>query len=231
MVTLCLCKVGNRLNGYPMMPERSIFSTILRGTSLILVPMVLVATQSPKAQDSTVPEEHFSVETPAVLSPAEANEIYDRVIDDMVGAYTLSQDPSAASYRRWRLYNSAPYQSATHGSRYVNNYANPAAKDYDRLADIDRLPEGAILAKDSFAVTESGDVFLGPLFLMEKMEAGFAAEARDWRYSMIMPDGSYFGVTGGDDADRVEFCITCHELAGDENDHLFFVPEDYRLQD
>ena len=71
---------------------------------------------------------------------------------------------------------------------------------------------------------------LHPLFLMEKMAPGFSPESRDWRYTMIMPDGSLFGVTQGEGSGRVKFCITCHETAGDENDHLFFVPEDYRVK-
>jgi len=184
-----------------------------------------------RAEDSSSSVEHFNVQMPAVLSPSEASEAYDGVIDDMIDAYALSQDPSAARYRQWRRFNTSPYQSATHGHRYVNSYANAIAVDYDRLSEIDELPVGAVLAKDSFAVTDQGDVFLGPLFLMEKMEKGFSPEGRDWRYSMIMPDGSFFGITGGDSAEQVVFCRTCHQAAGDENDHLFFVPEDVRNKD
>ncbi|MGI9485927.1 MAG: cytochrome P460 family protein [Geminicoccaceae bacterium] len=175
-----------------------------------------------------MPDEHFSVEEPAGLSPAEAEAVYSRVIDDMTAAYALSQNSDAANYRRWQRFNTAPYPSATHGSRYVNNYGNRLSGSYDQQDNLEPLPEGAVLAKDSFAVTAVGDVFLGPLFLMEKMAPGFDPETRDWRYSMIMPDGSYFGMSGGDNADRVEFCVTCHVTAGDENDHLFFVPEAFR---
>lgn len=192
---------------------------------------MVLAPSTTQAQSDAVPTKHFSVEAPARLDPARTLDIYRQLVDAMVSAYVLSKDPSALHYRRWRLYNSAPYQSATHGSRYVNNYANSIARDYGRPEAGDRLPEGAILAKDSFSVTKTGDVYPGPLFLMEKMEKGFNPSSRDWRYSMIMPDGSYFGVTGGDNADRVAFCITCHETAGDENDHLFFVPDAYRVDD
>ena len=80
-----------------------------------------------------------------------------------------------------------------------------------------------------FAVTARGDVFSGPLFLMERMEAGFSPETNDWRYSMIMPDGSIFGITKGAGSERVEFCHTCHEAVGD-TDNLFFVPEDNRVR-
>jgi hypothetical protein len=47
---------------------------------------------------------------------------------------------------------------------------------------------------------------------------------------MIMPDGSLFGITNGEGSDRVEFCVTCHKLAGDQNDHLFYIPERYRVR-
>ena len=33
-----------------------------------------------------------------------------------------------------------------------------------------------------------------------------------------------------EDAERVEYCIGCH-LAAEHQDHLFFVPEDYRAAD
>ena len=188
------------------------------------------------AQQSVLPEEfekpkrHFKIDRPAELSDAAALTVYMRVIDDMTAGYRLSGDRSAGAYRTWRRYNETPYRSATHGQRFVNNYANTLAKAYGRYEDAGDLPEGAVLAKDSFAVTVSGDVFSGPLFLMEKMPAGFSPKSRDWRYTMIMPDGSLFGRTKGDGSGRVEFCITCHESAGAENDHLFFVPKEQRAR-
>ena len=47
------------------------------------------------------------------------------------------------------------------------------------------------------------------------MAPGFAAETGDWRYTMVMPDGSVFGTTKGEGSERVEFCGSCHALAGD----------------
>jgi hypothetical protein len=172
---------------------------------------------------------HFRVERPANLSDDDANAIYDRILDAMVEGYSLSGDATAAAYRRWRQFNSAPYRSAQHGERFVANYGNALAGDY-WLYDKDlHLPEGAILAKDSFAVTAQGDVFSGPLFLMEKMAQGFSPESSDWRYTMIMPDGSLFGTTKGEGSARVEFCIGCHAEGG-SSDHLFFIPEPFRLR-
>ena len=85
-----------------------------------------------------------------------------------------------------------------------------------------------MIAKDSFAVTEDGGVHPGPMFVMEKMPAGFNDASGDWRYTMIMPDGSIFGVTDGTGSKRVEYCISCH-LAREAHDHLYFVPEAFRL--
>jgi hypothetical protein len=181
------------------------------------------------AIDFARPTRHFRVPNPARLSDADALSIYDRIRDDTVAAYRLSQKPLATQFYKWRRYNRAPYLSATHGDRYINNYANAKAKAYGREGG-GPMPEGAVLAKDSFTVTRQGDVFTGPLFLMEKMAPGFSVEGRDWRYTMIMPDGSLFGTTDGEGRERVEFCATCHATAGDSKDHLFFVPEKYRVR-
>jgi hypothetical protein len=184
---------------------------------------------SPPAAEFAQPTRHFRVPNPARLSAADAVSIYDRIRDDMVAAYRLSQDPVTDQYYTWRRYNQTPYLSATHGNRYINNYANGQAKPYGRKGEAP-MPVGAVLAKDSFTVTRRGDVFTGPLFVMEKMPPGFSAAARDWRYTMIMPDGSLFGTTDGEGGDRVEFCARCHATAGAAADHLFFVPEKYRVR-
>jgi hypothetical protein len=181
------------------------------------------------AVDFAHPTRHFRVPNPARLSEADALSIYDRIRDDMAAAYRLSRNPLATQFYNWRRYNSAPYLSATHGDRYINNYANAKAKSYGRKG-AGPMPAGAVLAKDSFTVTGQGDVFTGPLFLMEKMAPGFSAKTREWRYTMIMPDGSLFGATNGAGSERVEFCAICHATAGESMDHLFFVPEKYRIR-
>jgi hypothetical protein len=200
------------------------------GLQVLFVAGPAFAQDSGETADVDRPKRHFKVERPADLTGAKALTIYDRLLDDMVAGYALSGDSAAERYRTWTRFNKVPYRSATHGERYVNNYANPAGQAYGKFEESGTLPQGTVLAKDSFAVTARGDVFSGPIFLMEKMAPGFKPEARDWRYSMIMPDGSIFGVTNGQDTERVEFCIACHEAAGDEQDHLFYIPEEFRQQ-
>jgi hypothetical protein len=190
------------------------------------LPPILAAQQ---AEEYAQPSRHFRVPNPARLSDAEALGIYERIVDEMVAAYRLSRDPVAPRFVTWRRYNRVPYRSAAHGERFVNNYANGLARGYGPSLD-GPMPPGAIFAKDSFTVTARGDVFSGPLFLMEKMPPGSSPETRDWRYTMIMPDGSLFGITGGEGDERMTFCATCHEGAGRDMDDLFFVPEPYRLR-
>ncbi len=146
----------------------------------------------------------------------------------MVAGYAKSGIRQASAYVGWNRYNTAPYQSATHGGRYVNNYANRKARHYGRFEKVGRLPKGAFLAKDSFSVTADGRVAPGPLFTMEKMKKGFRKDSGDWRYTMILPNGTVFGTTNGTGSKNVEFCIECH-AAMKAQDSLFFMPEEYRV--
>ncbi len=180
--------------------------------------------------DAARPSRHFTVGNPAKLAAADALTIYDRIREAMAEMYGRSGNAYMSQYQTWRRYNLAPYRSATHGRRFVSNYANPTAKAYARFPKAGTLPVGSVLVKDSFEVTARGDVVTGPLSIMEKMPPGFNPASRDWRYTEIMPNGEIFGVTKGENAERVGFCIGCHRSAGDANDHLYFVPKKYRRQ-
>ena len=146
----------------------------------------------------------------------------------MKAAYAKSDNAIAGIYAGWKRFSTVAYPSATHGGRFVQNYADERAESYGTFEQGGRMPIGAQLAKDSFAVKANGQVSVGPLFIMEKMQAGFSAESDDWRYTMVMPNGSVFGTTKGAGADKVEFCIACHQ-AGAERDSMLFLPEEYRV--
>ncbi len=198
--------------------------------SAVLLGTLFAAPASAQSDvDPTKPKKHFTVTQPAGLTGADAQDIYNRIKDDMVSGYRLSLEPYTRSYAGWARYNTAPYRSAQHGERFVNNYANDLARAYRLYEKSGSMPAGAILVKDSFAVTQKGDVFSGPIFAMEKMAAGFKASSGDWRYTMIMPDGSLLGTTNGSGSERVEFCVSCHAQVGAEQDHMFYVPKAYRL--
>lgn len=180
-----------------------------------------------QAEDPSGPRRHFRLKNPALLSGEDAEHLYTELKSDMATRYELSRQPGVANYQTWKRYNRAPYPSVSHGNRYLNNYGNQAAHAYERYEQAGKLPVGSILAKDSITVSKDGQAMPGALFLMEKMEAGFNYVSGDWRYTMIMPDGSLFGTTNGEGTERVRFCISCH-LAVEKQDHLFFIPEEYR---
>ncbi len=179
------------------------------------------------AEDPNEPRRHFRLKNPALLSAEDAEGLYAKLKSDMATRYALSGQPEAVNYQTWKRYNRGPYPSVSHGNRYLNNYGNPAAQAYGRYEKAGKLPVGSILAKDSITVSKDGKAMPGALFLMEKMATGFNYVSGDWRYTMILPDGSLFGTTNGEGADRVRFCISCH-LAVEQQDHLFYIPREYR---
>ncbi len=180
-----------------------------------------------QAEDPSGPRRHFRLRNPARLSADEAERLYVELKPDMATRYGLSGQPGVSNYQTWTRFNRAPYRSVSHGNRYLNNYGNQASQAYGRYEQAGKLPVGSILVKDSMTVSENGEAMPGALFLMEKMQAGFNYVSGDWRYTMIMPDGSLFGTTNGEGSERVKFCISCH-LAVEQQDHLFFIPEEYR---
>lgn len=193
--------------------------------------VAMAAPSSGVGEDAQRPEAHFQLDDPADLSPTRAEEIYQRIRSDLLDAYALSGLAEVEAYGAARRVTTRPYRSEPHGERFVNHWANTLAWGYaDPGPPIGSLPAGALLAKDSFTVTAEGAVHVGPLFVMEKMPPGFAPETDDWRYTMVMPDGSLFGRTGGVNARRMTFCARCHATArpdaGGDWAPLFGVPRD-----
>jgi hypothetical protein len=171
-----------------------------------------------------------SASEPAELTDAEAAAAYDCVLKDMKAAYGKSGVPAAKTYTNWRRYSRVAYTSATHGNRFVQNYANTAGRSYGAFEKSGVMPTGAVLAKDSFSVTPKGKIGLGPFFLMEKMKAGFNKASGDWKYTMVMPNGAVMGVTNGRNSKGMVFCYECHMAVAEEQDSMMFLPEEYRAK-
>jgi len=203
----------------------------LAALAVIALPTLGAHTASDQQDDSTLdhPRSHFKVEHPATLPPHMAETVYQDIRAEIAAGYALAQIPEISDYLSWRRFNMAPYRSATHGARYVNNYANSLGEAYGAFEKAGAMPRGAVLVKDSFTATANGEVYPGPMFVMEKMEAGFNPAGGDWRYSMIMPDGSLFGETGGDNAQAVQFCVDCHANRR-QYDYLYFMPKAFRAK-
>ena len=178
-------------------------------------------------KDGSAPRRHFRLRYPAELSNDQAEAIYNEFKPIMSKGYASSGVAAAQNYQKWQRYNIAPFKSAAHGRRYVNHYANAKASAYGKFEKAGVMPVGSILAKDNLTVMEKSKSHPGALLLMEKMPTDFNYVSGDWRYTMIMPDGSIFGTTNGDGSDKVKFCIGCH-LAVEKQDHLYFPPKKFR---
>ena len=159
--------------------------------------------------------------------PPGAEEVL-RLPDARMRSAGLSGNKTAAAYAKWAIYNTQPYVSGTHGGRFVNNFANAKAKNYELYEKAGKMPAGAILAKDSFQVRPNGKTAAGPLFLMEKMHGGFSKASADWRYSLIMASGQTVGVTKGKGSKNVQFCAECHISVAEDQDSMLFLPEEVR---
>lgn len=182
---------------------------------------------SPVSGDADNPRRHFRLRNPAELSAQRASELYEIVKAALLNGYTRSGLDFASEYQGWTRFNRSPYLSMTHGNHYLNNYANDIGAAYGRFEAAGKLPVGTIIAKDSFAATSTGGILLGALFVMEKMPKGFNYVSGDWKYTLVLPDGSVFGQTNGPGSSKVKYCIDCH-LAVEHQDHLYFIPEPRR---
>lgn len=214
------------------MLARALILASLLGLALVVLNLVREWPRAGDRMTATTPQpaevigEHFRLDRPAELDEATAEAIYQRLRERMGDRFALSGLPAAAAYQAWRRYNRAPYRSATHGERFVNNYANAAAASYGSGAT---MPVGAILAKDAFTVTAEGGIHPAALALMEKMAPGFDADGNDWRYVLILPEGDIVGITGDVGDEHVRFCRDCHRTAAG-TDFLFLVPEPLRIE-
>lgn len=179
---------------------------------------------SPISGSAEKPRRHLRFRNPANLSNSEAERIYTIIRNALADGYGSSKLPEIADYQNWQRFNSAPYLSATHGNHYLNNYGNELSSDYATPQSVNRLPVGSVLAKDSFSITDTREIILGPLAIMTKMPSGFNRVTGDWKYMEVRADGSIVGETNGKNAAKVDYCIACH-LARGKFDHLYFVPE------
>jgi hypothetical protein len=170
---------------------------------------------------------HGSVSDPASMGGDDAERIYQAIQPRLAEGYFRSGDPIALAYGNWTRHNTVPYRSSRHGNLFVNNYANAKAENYGLFERSGPVRTGAIIVKDSFIVTESGDIMSGPMFLMEKMTPGYAPEYSDWLYMTIAPDGIVTGISRDASSADMRYCGRCHNGAP-SGFGLFFLPENVR---
>jgi hypothetical protein len=213
---------------------RQVRTSMWRGASLLILMGILASLPFPGAAVAAEPDGdqqlHPAIAGPANILPERAEEIYQAIRERLRDQYAQSGDPLFLAYQDWKRFTRLPYRAGSHGERFVHHYANEKAEKYRHYEKAGPLPVGSIVIKDSFTVTELGQVMHGPLFMMEKMPEGFQSEAGTWRFMMLRGDGSIVGLTAGKNAKAVKFCAECHAKSGAEHDFLYFMPDEARLK-
>lgn len=195
--------------------------------TLATLTLVSILSHHTTFANSITPLEHFKIQDPVRLSGEQANISYSSIIDKMRKSYALADYAAAKQYQRWIRFNKTPYLSAGHGNRYLNNYGNQIAHDYLSLQAGQQMPTGAILAKDSFTAKKDQAPLPGALFLMEKLSNGTRPDYGDWRYIMVLPNGSVLGDSEGANPQAMQFCHSCH-VSARSTDYLFLIPAENR---
>ncbi|MEQ8603522.1 MAG: cytochrome P460 family protein [Marivibrio sp.] len=149
----------------------------------------------------------------AEMSYEDAQAVWECLKDDLYAGYNAGPKrwiPKAfvEDYRDWGLASTLPADPGFHSGRYLLTYVNETGFDaYTEFAEGDdvTVPAGTVIAKESFTVTEDGAARKGPLFFMQKVEAGVSPETDDWYYMMVAPGGQPMAIN------VYTACSQCHQ--------------------
>lgn len=146
------------------------------------------------------------------LTGDEAQAVYECLADDMHAGYKQGNKrwiPAEIvnDYRSWGAASKFPAAPGFHGERFLMTYVNDIGFDaYTDYKDEDvNIPAGTVIVKESFSVSDSGKVSVGPLFIMQKAEAGTDSRSDDWLYMMTSASGVPQGVN------VYAACVACHQ--------------------
>lgn len=127
-------------------------------------------------------------------------------------------------YRDWTQASTVPAAPGFHGGRFLITWVNETGADeYLKYAENPTMPAGSVLAKESFSVNGKGKVIKGPLFLMEKVEAGKSPDTDDWYYYMVAPNGKPQAVN------VMAACSECHQENYSEQGGMGYPVEEARI--
>ena len=159
------------------------------------------------------------------LTEEQIIEIYDCIRDDLRAGYAKSDVAWATDYPTWGATATRPAAPGTHGGRFLNTFVNEIGHaEYIKFSDEregNPLPDGSVIAKESFKVNKKNQVKKGPLFFMEKVTAGNADEFGNWVYSVVQPNGKPGKISQ-------KFCHDCHQAFSGQ-DSLGYPDEDVRI--
>jgi len=126
--------------------------------------------------------------------------------------------PRWSGWKEFHKVTTSPWISKTHGKRFVEIYVNDIglAAYQDEEAE---LPVGSMVVKQSWENQGGQPGPEGPLFIMEKQEAGYAPDHGDWFYGFEWdaPSEDWQKKLGKppiiwqSPSKRVDYCWDCHD--------------------
>jgi len=163
------------------------------------------------------------------LTGAEAQAVYDCLAEGLHDGYTTGAKQwvpadKVEDYRAWTLASTFPAAPGFHDNRFLLTWVNETgAAEYLRYAENPVIPAGTWIAKESFSVNDAGEARPGPLFLMQKVDAGTSPETDDWYYMAVAPNGAPMAV------EVISACSDCHQGAYGFQGGLGYPVEEARI--
>jgi hypothetical protein len=123
-----------------------------------------------------------------------------------------------ADWPKYTRVNRAAFASPTHGNRFVDIWVNQVG--LQAYVSDGGFPVGAVIVKTSVEAVDGKPTEIpGPLFVMQKREAGYAPEHDDWWYALYWEKvpPSWVGKMGArqiywrSPSAKVDYCWACHE--------------------
>ncbi len=122
-----------------------------------------------------------------------------------------------ADWASYTKVTTEPYPSQDHGNRFVETYVNDIGLASYKDDELD-VPVGSVVVKVSWERDgDSPSSVRGPIFIMEKRDAGFDAENEDWYYAFHWadPPAKWSERLGGpvywqSPSPKVNYCGNCH---------------------
>jgi len=157
------------------------------------------------------------------LEAADIDVLYDCIKDQLLEGYQSGDDEVAQEYRNWQAASVAPRAPGPHGERFLMTFVNEVGyAEYVKFAEEGaKMPEGTVIAKESFKLNKENKVTRGPLFIMTKVGEGEVAETADWVYAGVQPNGKPMKF-------KQSFCHDCHG-AFEDQDALGYPDPDVRV--
>ncbi len=157
------------------------------------------------------------------LEAEQIDALYDCIKGALLDGYRSGDNEVAKEYRDWGAAATAPRAPGPHGDRFLMTFVNAVGFDeYVKFAEEDvRMPQGTVIAKESFKLNKENKVRRGPLFIMTKAGDGEVPDTDDWVYWGVQPNGKPMRF-------KQSFCHDCHG-AFEGRDALGYPDEDVRI--